>query len=327
MPTAFVTGGTGFIGSRLVARLVAEGVRVRALARSAKKARTLAAAGAEPLSGDLADPGALRSGMDGADVAFHLAAWYQFGVRDRAGIFRVNVEGTRHVLNAARETALPRLVYCSTMGVLGNTHGKTAAEDHYDPSVHATLYTHTKYLAQQEVDRASVEGLPVVSVLPGSVYGPNDRSLVGTLLSHYAGGRLRALVYPDSTVSYVFVDDVAEGFVAAWRKGRPGQRYLLVSDVLTLRDTFRLLERMTGIPGPRIELPGWVMKPLLPLQVFLGPLIGQGPYVLREAMATMEGITLSYSGEKARRELEWKPRSLEAGLRETLSGRGVGPSR
>lgn len=317
-PLAAVTGATGFIGNALVRRLLARGQRVRALVRPSRDASALRALGAEIVPGDVTDFWSLAPLTRGADVLYHLAAWYQFGVEDLSKIDQINRAGTENVCAAVRAFGVRRLVHCSTVGVLGNTEGRVEDENHFHPSVHGTAYTHTKFLAQQAVDRAVRNGIDAVSVLPGGVYGPGDRSIVAAMLELYLRGWLRVLMFPDATISFVHVDDVAEGLCLAAEKGRRGERYILASDILTLQEVFDRVAEVSGRMPPLFSLPVWMVRMGIPIQRWISPLFRQGPNFLNEAVTMMDGVTLSFSGDKARRELGWSPRPVAEGLSETV---------
>lgn len=315
---AAVTGATGFIGGALVRRLLARGLRVRALVRPSSDASGLRALGVEFVPGDVTDFWSLAPLARGADVLYHLGAWYQFGVDDLVKIDQINRAGTENVCAAARAFGVRRLVHCSTVGVLGNTGGRVAGEAHFHPSVHGTAYTRTKFLAQQAVERAVAGGLDAVSVLPGAVYGPGDRSIVGAMLELYLRGWLRVLMFPEATMTFVHVEDVAEGLCLAAERGRRGERYILASDILTLEEVFNRVAEVSGRRPPLFSLPVWMVQSGIPIQRWIAPLFRQGPNFLAEAVRMMDGVTLSFSGEKARRELGWTPRGLDEGLRETV---------
>ncbi|MFW6084508.1 MAG: NAD-dependent epimerase/dehydratase family protein, partial [Gemmatimonadota bacterium] len=186
----FLTGGTGFIGSRVARRLVERGDEVVALARNpdAPAARSLADVGVELARGDITVPGTLRQPVRGVDGVFHLAAWYRVGDdADRAAA--INVDGTRNVLEAMREFDVPKGVYTSTLAVNSDTDGRRLHESYRHDGPHLSAYDETKWRAHHEVARPMIErGLPLVIVMPGAVYGPGDTSQLGDLLRRAARG-------------------------------------------------------------------------------------------------------------------------------------------
>ncbi|MBO0767764.1 MAG: NAD-dependent epimerase/dehydratase family protein, partial [Solirubrobacterales bacterium] len=180
---AFVTGGTGFIGSRVVALLRARGDDVVALVRNPDKAGELKEFGCELIQGDLADHDALRRGAEGADAVFHLAAVYALGVPSarRAELISSAVAGTEAVLDAALAAGVQRTLYVSTVNVFGNTHGRVVDES-YRRSLgegFISVYDEAKYRAHQVAEQRIAAGAPVVIVQPAGVYGPGDHSELG----------------------------------------------------------------------------------------------------------------------------------------------------
>jgi len=178
--TVFLTGATGFVGGALVRHLVAAGHRVRALVRSPDKARELAALGVELHAGDVANKPSMRAPMRGADAVFHVAGWYKPGVRDRVEATRVNVDGTRNVLELMAELKVPRGVYTSTLAVNSDTHGRLVDETYRFTGRHISVYDETKAAAHDLALGFIARGVPLVIVQPGVIYGPGDTSPVRT---------------------------------------------------------------------------------------------------------------------------------------------------
>ena len=183
---AFITGGTGFIGRRLVERLVQRGDQVQALVRSQKGAADLQAMGAQPVYGDVTDRETMREGMKGCDVVFHLAGWYKLGGRNIGEGEAINVEGTRNTLELAYELGISKIIYTSTVAVFGDTHGSLPDESYQGPEgPFLTEYDRTKWIAHYKVAHPLIEkGAPVIILMPGVVYGPGDPSLVGDLMRY-----------------------------------------------------------------------------------------------------------------------------------------------
>ncbi|MCA9907959.1 MAG: SDR family NAD(P)-dependent oxidoreductase [Anaerolineae bacterium] len=174
-----VTGATGFIGGKLARELLRRGHQVVTVARNPDKAADLAALGVEIHKGDITDKDSLRAPMTGVDGLFHVAAWYKVGARNVHMAYDINVNGTRNVLEVMRELGIPKGVYTSTLAVYGDTHGAIADESTPMPSSFDVEYDRTKALAHFEVALPMMrEGLPLVIVQPGVVYGPDDTSLL-----------------------------------------------------------------------------------------------------------------------------------------------------
>lgn len=311
---AFVTGGTGFLGRHLIDELLSHGHAVTALVRTFDRARSLPR-GVRVAPGDVTQRESLRSGMRGADVVFHAAAWYAVGVRamDRERMRRINVEGTRNVLELAMELGVPKTVYTSTVAAFGDTRGAVVDESHRPEGAgFKSEYERTKYLAHFDVAvPLQRRGLPLVIVCPGGIYGPGDTSQLGGLIRRYARRRLPAMLGPDNALTWAHVDDVAAGHRLAAEKGRPGETYILAGPVLTYREFFAAAERATGLPAPRLWLPGSVAT-------VWAPLLGRVAPGASELLGSLGGISYLAAADKARRELGWEPRSVEAGMADTL---------
>lgn len=317
MDEVTITGATGFVGGRLTEQLLEAGYRVRLLARTPSDASDLAAQGAEVVEGDLTDPEAIERAIDGVDGVFHLAAIYRLG-GDLERMRAVNVEGTRHVLDAARDADVSRVVYCGSDTSLGNTHGEVCDESKRHEGEFRSHYEQTKHEAHRLVERRIERGEPIVNAIVSSVYGPGDDSPIADLIAHHLAGR--AVAHLDAEAGYTFthVDDVATGLRLAYERGDLGEKYLISGTPATFEEFFETLAGQTGIPAPRFEIPAWLADLLEPLAARLAPLAGKSPAEIREMVAMGRDVTRFYSGRKAREELGWEPRSLEEGLAETL---------
>src|SRR5690349_9527802 len=219
----FLTGGTGFIGSHIAQQLRDRGDEVRALARSAEKGRDLEAIGCEVVLGDLGDAAAIASGMQGCDAVIHGAAVYEVGIpaSQHEAMHQANVEGTERVLGTALEQKIPKVVYISTVAVFGNTRGEVVDETfEADGKSFTSYYEQTKYEAHQVAKRLIGEGLPLVIVQPGGVYGPGDHSELMNMTKMVLAGKMPMVPFPDLGIVIVHVDDVAAGVILALDKGQ-----------------------------------------------------------------------------------------------------------
>jgi len=316
----FVTGGTGFIGGHLVHKLLARGDSVVALARNpaSSAAQSLQAAGAIVVPGDVTDRDSMREGMDRAEVVYHVAGWYKVGVRDKSPAYAVNIEGTRNTIGLAVELGVPRIVYVSTMAVFGNTGGRTVEPVVAERDDWLSEYDRTKYLAHKVADEFIEGGAPVVIGAPGLVYGPDDPSTVGQLIRLLLRRQLPAL--PGAKVSggtWVHVEDVADGLIAAAEKGQPGTIYPLGRDRITHEEAVRLVEEVSGVRMPVLLGPGPVPL-MIALMSVVAALVPVPEHYHPETLAQLNGMTWWVSDERTRQELGFNPRPYEEGLRETV---------
>jgi nucleoside-diphosphate-sugar epimerase len=287
----FVTGGTGFIGSAVVARLRGRGNEVRALVRRPEKARNLKDLSCELVPGDLGDAGAIREAMRGCDAVIHGAAIYEVGIpaKRRAAMYQANVEGTETVLGAALQEEVPKVVYISTVNAFGNTEGRIVDESHVHSERYVSYYDETKHLAHKAARRLIAEGLPCVIVQPGAVYGPGDHSAVGLMMRQLLSGRLPAMMFPETGLNLVHVDDVADGILAAYDRGRAGEAYVLGGEITTLGDVVRRAAGIAGRRPPRFTIPTGLIKALVPAAPVVTKAMGVGPN-LRELITASDGV-------------------------------------
>ncbi len=257
MQKVLVTGATGFIGAN-VARLLSErGEAVRALVRSTSDRRNLAGLDVELVVGDLCDPVAVARAVRGCSRVFHVGADYRFWARDPREIYRSNVEGTIHVMEACLAAGVERIVYTSTVGTIGLA-AHPAPCDETTPMLGGQLTSHykrSKLQAEQAVLEYAARGLPVVVVNPSAPIGPWDAkpTPTGQLIVDFARGKLSAIV--DTGLNIVHVRDVAEGHLLAALRGRVGERYILGHRNMTLAEIVAELAEITGLSAPRVRLP------------------------------------------------------------------------
>ncbi len=320
----FLTGGTGFIGGALARALRDRGDDVVALVRTPAKATELAQRGATLVQGDLGDVAAIEAGMRGADAVIHGAAIYEVGIPagERARMDETNVRGTENVLGAALRLKIPRVLYISTVGVFGNTRGKVYDEDGPLGDGSTSWYERTKVEAHRAARRLAEQGLPLVIVQPGGVYGPGDHSQLGNIVHQFVGGKLPAMAFPDLGINFVHRDDVVAGILLALDRGRVGESYILGGEIATAQQLVETLAKITGRRPPRITMPTVILKMSAPLGPLFAPRLGFPPN-LRELISASDGVTYWAKHDKAMRELSYRPRPLEQGLRDTLSAEGL----
>jgi nucleoside-diphosphate-sugar epimerase len=317
----FVTGGTGFIGGEVVRQLRARGDQVACLVRTPAKATKLTELGCELVSGDLGDAEALRKGMEGCDALIHAAAMYEVGIpaKQHPAMYEANVRGTERVLQAALEAKVGKIVYVSTVGIFGNTHGKVVDEAYEHPGKEFTsYYEETKLEAHKIAKRMIAEdGLPGVIVQPGGVYGPGDTSQLFDLMDQFLSGKLPLLPFPDLGICLTHVEDIAGGIILALDKGKTGETYVISGPEATMRSAVDKLAELSGRKAPKRALPTGLMKAMVPIGPLVGKMMGQPPN-LRELISSADGVTFWAGYEKAGRELGYSPRGMEEGFRQTL---------
>jgi nucleoside-diphosphate-sugar epimerase len=311
-----LTGATGFVGGELARQLLAAGHEVVALVRDPGRAGALEAHGALLVRGDLDDTAALDELCRGVDGLFHVAGWYHLGHRDPSTADRVNVQGTRHVLAAALRGGVPRVVHTSTLAVNSDTAGQVVDESYRFTGKHLSAYDRTKAAAHDVALEFAGDGLDVVIVQPGLVYGPGDTAQTGALIAEVARGG-RPVVPRGGGVCWAHVGDVATGHLLAMAKGRTGEPYMLAGPRATLAEGLGTVAEVAGTKGP-IVLPTQMVSLAATLAGVLGRWVplppGYAEETVRAGLATYYG-----SPAKAERELGWHARPLEDGLRETVA--------
>ena len=281
----FVTGASGFIGANLVHELVARGHHVKALLRPESDLRGLKGAEFERVAGDLSDPEKWVAALRDCDWCFHVAASYHLWLRDYAPMYAANVEGTRHVIEAAVEANCSRIVYTSTVGCIGlpkEVNGTVQPTDETAPVSEAQMSNHyklSKWRAEEVARALASKGAPVVIVNPSAPVGPRDvkPTPTGQVIVDFLNGKMPA--YLDTGLNWVHVRDVAVGHILAAEKGRLGERYILgnAEGNWTMRQAFAVLEEMTGVPAPRIQVPHLVALAAAHLSEAIAGLSGKPP--------------------------------------------------
>lgn len=281
----FVTGASGFIGANLVHELNARGHQVRALVRAGSDLRGLQGAQYEPVHGDLGEPRRLAEWLRGCDWCFHVAASYHLWLPDYAPMYAANVDGTRHVIEAAVEAGCARIVYTSTVGCIGlprQTAGVVTPSDESTPVSEAQMNNHykrSKWQAELTARELAAKGAPVVIVNPGAPIGPRDvkPTPTGRVIVDFLNRALPA--YVDTGLNYVHVRDVAAGHILAAEKGRIGERYILghAEGNWTLKQALDVLAQITGLPAPRVRVPHGVALAAAHVDEVLARFTGKPP--------------------------------------------------
>ena len=315
-----MTGAGGFVGSAVTRHLIAAGAIVRLIVRSTSPSGNLQGIDAEILAGDLRDPAAVAHAMDGIDALFHVAADYRIWAPRPEEIVENNLSMTRTLMEAALKAGVTRIVYTSSVATLRvYTDGRSGDENaplSVDDAIGA--YKRSKVVAERLVESmVARDGLPAIIVNPSTPIGPRDirPTPTGRIVLEAASGKLPAFV--DTGLNLVHVDDVAAGHLAAYEKGRIGERYVLGGENVDLK---RMLADIAGIVGrkaPRIRLPRHAVFPVAYIAEAAARLTG------REPMATLDGLRMAkyhmyFSSDKAKRELGYETRPYLEALKDAI---------
>jgi dihydroflavonol-4-reductase len=297
----FVTGGSGYIGGGLTARLLRCGDEVVGLARSQAAAAKVAARGARVAHGDLLDEDSLAAGMDGCDAAFHVAGVNSHCPRDPDMVLRVNVGGAEAAVRAAARAGIGRMVYTSSAASLGEPEGTVGTEGCTHRGSYLSVYDRSKHEGEQAVFAAAVEtGLEVVAVNPSSVQGPPRTGGNGGIIIAYLNGRLPAFV--DTQVSVVDVEDCIAGHLLAAERGKPGRRYVLNGATIHSLEALRIVSELSGVRDRVRVIPRPVARAAVATAEAAYRLRGKTPSVCRARVRTiLHGHR--YDGSRATREL------------------------
>ncbi|MGA9811668.1 MAG: hopanoid-associated sugar epimerase [Terriglobales bacterium] len=317
---AFVTGATGFVGSHVARALAAQGADLRLLVRSGSDLRNIRELQAEQVTGDLRDASSLKKAVAGCDVVFHVAADYRLWVRDPDQMYRSNVEGTKAILEAARESKVRRVVYTSSVATMGfQSNGHLATEE--SPVSLANMigpYKRSKFMAEEIAIAAGKSGMDVVVVNPTTPVGERDikPTPTGRIVVDFLKKKFPA--YVDTGLNLVDVAECARGHVAALEQGRSGERYILGGENLTLKQILDKLAAITGLPSPKIKVPYVVA-----LATGVVDQVVTGYIRNREPRATIDAVRMGrkkmfVSSGKAERDLRWKTVPVDYALRRAV---------
>ena len=317
---AFVTGATGFVGSHVARVLHDAGAELRLLVRTTSRTDNIDSIPADRVIGDLLEPESLRIMMSGCDAVFHVAADYRLWARDSSEMYRCNVGGTRGVIEAARQAGVRRIVYTSsvaTMGFGNNGHLTTedspvAVDDMIGP------YKRSKFIAEQVAIEAARNGVDVVIVNPTTPVGEQDikPTPTGRIILDFLKRKFPA--YVDTGLNLVDVTECARGHVAAFEKGRAGERYILGGENLTLKQILDKLGALTGLASPKVRLPYAVAFGAAVVDTTIN-----GIMLHREPRATIDAVRMGrkkmfVACTKAERELGWRTEPVDDALRRAV---------
>ena len=311
----FVTGATGFVGAHVAQLAAQKGAELRVLARPTSKLNQLPRH-AEVVTGDLREPAAFASALEGCDALIHVAADYRLWVPDPAEMYRANVEGTLELLRLAREAGVPRVVYTSSVATMG-FHGD-AVVDEDTPVTEAAMighYKRSKWLAEQAAIEAARAGQQVILLNPTTPIGSMDMkpTPTGRIVVDFLNRNFPA--YVDTGLNLVDVEEIARMHLVALERGRPGERYILGGENLTLKQILDRLAAITGLPSPTVKVPHAVAMAFAFFEEMItGKLRGKEPRATVEAVRMGKKMMFA-SSAKAERELGLRVLPVESALR------------
>ncbi|AEJ01375.1 hopanoid-associated sugar epimerase [Nitrosomonas sp. Is79A3] len=312
---SLVTGATGFLGSAVMRCLLTANHQVRVLVRPDSDRKNLENFPVEITEGDLRDHQSLSRAIKGCDNLFHVAADYRLWVPDPETMHKINVDGTRALILAATEEGIKRIVYTSSVATLGLKQDGTPANEETPSnfSAIAGYYKRSKYLAEQMVKQLTDEHqLPLIIVNPSTPIGPGDirPTPTGRIVLDTLMGRMPA--YVNTGLNIAHVDDIAYGHLLAYQHGKPGERYILGGDNMTLLQILQTIDEINGTQKNRINIPIGLMLPMAWLMEKIAS------FTHTEPRATLDSIHMAkklmfFSSDKAHRELGYQYRpSIEA---------------
>jgi dihydroflavonol-4-reductase len=317
---ALVTGATGFVGSHVARVLAEKGAELRVLVRSSSNLKNIEGLNAERVVGDLRDADSLEKAMSGCDAVFHVAADYRLWVDDPEQMYKANVEGTRALLKAAKESGVRRVVYTSsvaTMGFISNGH---LADENSPVSLDNMIgpYKRSKFMAEELAMEAGRKEMDVVTVNPTTPVGDHDikPTPTGRIVVDFLKKKFPA--YVDTGLNLVDVDECARGHVEAFEKGQSGERYILGGENLTLKQILDKLGAITGLPSPTIKIPYVVaLAAGVVDEVFTGRIMGKEPRATIDAVR-MGKKKMFVTSAKAERELGWRQVTVDNALQRAV---------
>jgi len=322
MGEVLITGATGFVGAAVARRLIVAGKSLRFLTRARSDPSNIEGLAGTRVTGDLGDPASLKRAVADCEAVYHVAADYRLWVPRPAEIYRINVDGSVALIRAAMEAGVGRIVYCSSVAVLGIVKGGVPADETTPVALTDMIghYKRSKFLAEEAVQKLIAdEKAPVVIVNPSTPVGPRDikPTPTGRLVRDAALGKMPA--YVDTGLNVVHVDDVAEGHLLAFEKGRIGERYILGGDDMSLRELIGHVAAAAGRKAPKVRLPRRALYPLA------YGVEGWARFVSkREPLFTVDGLRMAgkrmyFSSAKAKRELGYAPRPGREALADAVT--------
>jgi dihydroflavonol-4-reductase len=312
--TTLVTGAAGFLGSHVARQLVARGETVRVLMRPSSSNRAISDLSLEYVTGDLRDIASLERAMKGVERVFHVAADYRLWARKPQDIYDSNVGGTKNLLAAAKKAGVSLLTYTSTVATIAVDRLQLPNE-FTDAKLEEMVghYKRSKWMAEQEVLREAKAGTPIIVAMPTTPVGPWDwkPTPTGKIILDFLNGKMPG--YVDTGLNFVGVEDCAAGHLLIAEKGKPGERYLLGAENLTLKSLLDLLAKITGLAAPSLKIPHGMALGVAYVESAFSRLVGKEPQI------PVEGVKIAQhkmfvDASRAQRELGFQPGPVAGGL-------------
>lgn len=319
-PITFMTGATGFVGAAVARLLIQQGHRLKILTRPKNDRRNIQNLDVELVEGDLGKPETYAAALEGCQALFHVAADYRIWVPDPAAMNSINIDGTEALMKAALAAKIERIVYTSSVAVLG-VHKDGTSTDENTPITFADMigvYKQSKYLAEEKVrNLIAHEKLPAVIVNPSTPIGPRDikPTPTGRIIVDAVAGRIPA--YVDTGLNIVHVEDVAMGHWLAFEKGKIGERYILGGENLGLGEILAIIAKEVGRKPPWVKLPREALFPVAHAAEALARFTGKEPIVTMDALRMAEK-KMFFSSAKAERELGYKARPATEAIHDAI---------
>jgi dihydroflavonol-4-reductase len=314
---AFVTGATGFVGSHVAEALQQQGAELRLLVRANSRTENIDFLKADRVVGDLRDFESLRKGMSDCEAVFHVAADYRLWVRNPEDMYRANVDGTLAIMDAARQAGVKRVVYTSSVATMGFLSDGTIVDEETPVDISQMIgdYKKSKFMAEQAALAAGRAGAPVVVVNPTTPIGERDikPTPTGRIVVDFLNRNFPA--YVDTGLNLADVREVARGHLLAFEKAKPGERYILGGENLTLKQILDKLAAITGLPSPTMKVPHGLALGFAAFDQFFTGIVRR-----KEPRATIEAVRMGRkkmfaSSAKAERELGYRALPVEDALR------------
>lgn len=314
---AFVTGATGFVGSHVAELLQQQGAELRLLVRHGSRTENIDFLRADRIHGDLLDFESLRRGMSGCEVVFHVAADYRLWVRNPDQMYRANVDGTLAIMDAARQAGVRRVIYTSSVATMGFLSDGTIVDEETAVNLSHMIghYKRSKFMAEQAALAAGRAGASVVVVNPTTPIGERDikPTPTGRIIVDFLNRNFPA--YVDTGLNLADVKEVARGHLLAMERARPGERYILGGENLTLKQILDMLSVITGLPSPTMKVPHVLAMGFAVFdQLFTGVMQGKEPRATVEAVR-MGRKKMFASSAKSERELGYRVVPVQDALR------------